>query len=104
VKADDLWSSVGIKKLIEDIRSINDGLQARLVITQLEPRTMLSRDVLDILQDFGIPRLQTALCHRTAYRQSAVFGGTVHNLRHRATQAIQEVEALTDEVLQIIRT
>jgi chromosome partitioning protein len=99
----DLWSSVGIKKLIEEISSINDGLQARLVITQLEPRTMLTREVLDILQDFGIPRLQTALCHRTAYRQSAVFGGTVHNLRNKATQAIQEVEALTDEVLKIIR-
>ena len=71
----DLWSSVGMKKLVEEISAINDGLQARSVITQLEPRTMLTRDVLDILQDFGIPRLQTALCHRTAYRQSAVFGG-----------------------------
>jgi len=64
---------------------------------------MLTREVLDILQDFGIPRLQTALCHRTAYRQSAVFGGTVHNLKNKATQAIQEVEALTDEVLKLIR-
>jgi chromosome partitioning protein len=61
------------------------------------------RELLDILQDFGIPRLKTALCHRTAYRQSAVFGGTVHNLRNKATQAIQEVEALTDEVLKTIR-
>jgi len=46
--------------------------------------------------------LGTILHHRTAYRQSAAFGGIVHHLGSKATPAIREIEALADEVLAII--
>ena len=47
-----------------------------------------------------MPRATTALHHRTAYRQCAVMGGTVHQLGARAAAAIAEVEALADEVMR----
>jgi hypothetical protein len=46
-----------------------------------------------------MPLATTALHHRTAYRQCAAVGGTVHQLGGRAAAAIAEVEALTDEVV-----
>jgi chromosome partitioning protein len=55
-----------------------------------------------VQKEFGLPLMRTALHHRTVYRQSAVFGGIVHQLGNRAARAIGEVEALTDEVLALL--
>jgi chromosome partitioning protein len=98
----DLWAAVGIRQVIEQIQEINAALQARLVINSLEPRTSLAREVKEILAEFGIPLMMAALHHRAVYRQSAVFGGTVHNFGNKAARAIEEVEALTDEVMTLL--
>src|SRR5205823_6533347 len=95
----DLWSAVGIRQRVDRLRVINTRLQARLVLNDLEPRTLLAKDARDILPEFGMPLATTALHHRTAYRQCAVMGGTVHQLGGRAAAAIAEVEALADEVM-----
>jgi chromosome partitioning protein len=95
----DLWSAVGIRQLVDRLRAINPSLQARLVLNDLEPRTLLAKDAREILPEFGMPLATTALHHRTAYRQCAVVGGTVHQLGGRAAAAIAEVEALADEVV-----
>jgi chromosome partitioning protein len=81
---------------------MNEALEARLVLNGLEPRTTLAKEVLELLPGFGIPRLTTALHHRTSYRQAAVVGGTVHTLGSKAARAIAEVEALTNEVWALI--
>jgi chromosome partitioning protein len=98
----DLWSAMGIRQLIDTIGEINEGLQARLVINDLEPRTTLAKEALELIPEFGVPLARTALHHRTVYRQSVVFGGTVHGLGSRAAPAIKEIEALADEVLALI--
>jgi len=98
----DLWAAVGIRQVIERIKENNESLKARLVINELEPRTSLAKEVKEILLEFGIPLMETALHHRTVYRQAAVFGGTVHNLGTKAAPAIKEVEALTDEVIALL--
>src|SRR5438093_11367397 len=65
----DLWSAVGIRQLVDRLRVINTTLQARLVLNDLEPRTLLAKDARDILPEFGMPLATTALHHRTAYGQ-----------------------------------
>ena len=98
----DLWAAVGIRKMIERMHDINGGLQARLVINGLEPRTSLAREVKEVLHEFGTALVRSALHHRAVYRQSAVFGGTVHNFGAKAARAIEEVESLTDEVVTLL--
>jgi chromosome partitioning protein len=98
----DLWAAVGIRQVIEHTRTVNSALQARLVLNGLEPRTALVKDVLDLLPEFGITLAATTLHHRTAYRQAAVFGSTVHRLGRKAASAIAEVEALADEVWMVL--
>ena len=64
---------------------------------------LYAKAALDILPQFGVPIMDTVFHHRTAYRQSAAFGGTVHDLGSKAEDAITEVEALADEVLNLVK-
>lgn len=98
----DLWASVGIRKVIEGVMSINETLIARLVVNQCQPNTNLAKEVMEVLPEFGIELSRVQLRQRTVYRQSAVFGQTVHNFGRDATPAIAEVNALTDEVLELL--
>lgn len=98
----DMWAAVGIRQVIENVSSLNEQLQARLVINQSQPNTNLTREVMEILPEFGLPYCQTYLRQRVIYRQSAAFGQTVHNFGGRADSAIDEIERLTDELLEII--
>lgn len=98
----DLWASVGIRKVIENVSDINESLTARLVINQCQPKTNLAKEALEVLREFGIPVCKNYLRQRTAYRQSAVFGQTVQDFGAKAKDAIKEIEALTKEVLSIL--
>ena len=95
----DLWASVGIRETITNLSTINEDLQARLLVNGLQPQTTLAREALEVLQTFGLPRCQTMLHLRTAYRQSAAYGGSVHDLENATGPAVREIEALTTELL-----
>lgn len=99
----DLWASVGIRKVIENVGDINETLKARLVVNQCQPKTNLAKETLEILPEFGIKICKNYLRQRTAYRQSAVFGQTVQDFGSKATDAIAEIEALTEEILSVLR-
>lgn len=99
----DLWASVGIRKVIENVSDINETLKARLVVNQCQPKTNLAKETLEILPEFGIPVCKNYLRQRTAYRQSAVFGQIVQDFGAKAKDAIQEIEALTKEVVSILK-
>jgi chromosome partitioning protein len=100
----DLWASVGIGKVIDGLRDLNEALKPLIVVNQCQPQTAIAKEALEVLPQFGMPVLATRLHQRTAYRQAAVFGGTVHDLGPRAAPAIAEVDALTDEILAQLAT
>lgn len=99
----DMWAAVGIRHVIENVSEINEDLKARLVINQGQPNTSLAKEALEVLPEFGIDLCRTYLHQRQAYRQAAVYGQTVHDLGSKAAPAIEEVEALTDEVVRALR-
>lgn len=98
----DLWASVGIRKIIENVSEINETLKARLVVNQCQPRTNLAQETFTVLSEFGIPVCDNYLRQRTVYRQSAVFGQTVHDFGAKASDASEEVKDLTQEILSIL--
>ena len=99
----DLWASVGIRKIIQNVSDINETLQARLIVNQCQPRTTLAREALEVLPEFGIPLCRHFLRQRTAYRQSAVFGQTVQDFGSKAADATAEIENLTKEILAVLK-
>jgi chromosome partitioning protein len=98
----DIWAAVGIKQVIENASTINEALQSRLILNQTQPKTTLAQESSEILAEFGIPLARTSLQQRQVYRQSAVFGQTVHELGPKASAAIREVEALVDEIFTVL--
>jgi chromosome partitioning protein len=98
----DMWAAVGIREVIGNVGDINEGLKSRLVINQCQPNTTLTREALEVLPEFGIELCKTYMHQRQVYRQSAVFGQTVHNFGNKASAAIEEIEALTDEVVVLL--
>ena len=97
----DLWAAVGIQELIEKVLIINEGLQTRIIPNMCQPNISLTQDVLEVLNNFGIQILGTHLCLRTAYRQSAVLGKTVYDIKG-ADKAISEIENLKKEILHML--
>jgi chromosome partitioning protein len=99
----DLWASVRIREAIALARNKNPELEARLVVNQMQPNTILAREVLGMLPEFGIPMLAASLKSRTAYRQCAALGGSILMLGSRAALAVMEVDALRREVEGLLR-
>jgi chromosome partitioning protein len=99
----DLWASVRIREAIMLARNKNPELEARLVVNQMQPNTVLAREVLAMLPEFGIPMLAASLKSRTAYRQCAALGGSIQSLGNRAALAVMEVDALRREVEGLLR-
>jgi chromosome partitioning protein len=98
----DMWAAVGIREVIGNVGDINEELTSRLVINQLQPNTTLAKEALEVFPEFGIEVCKTYMRQRQVYRQSAVFGQTVHDFGAKAAAAAEEVEALTDEVLRLL--
>jgi chromosome partitioning protein len=98
----DLWASLRIRDAIQHARHKNPNLIARIVVNQAQLNTILAREVLAMLPEFGIPMLAGQLKQRTAYRQCAALGGTAAALGSRAALASLEVEALVREIQDML--
>lgn len=99
----DLWASVRIRDAITQARERNPALLARLVVNQMQPNTLLTREVLGMLPQFGIPLLEASLKARIAYRECAALGISIRALGSRGALAAMEVDALRREVEALVR-
>ena len=98
----DMWASVAAKKLALAAQATNETLQIRILPNMVQKNTNLARDTLDVLaEDTDIPMLRSRIASRSAFRECQLTGSTVHSLS-RTSAAAQEVDELTDEVLEIL--
>jgi len=95
----DLWASVEMAALVNQAQQKNRVLQAYLVLNQVETRNALSRVVQQAVAEFDVPLLQASLQRRAAYRSAAVEGVSVYALGSRGLQAVEDIEAIIEEVL-----
>ena len=95
----DLWASMKLPQEIEEAREINPNIRAYLVLNQLEPRSALSSAMRDALTEFGVPALNANIRRRAAYRNAALEGRSVYQMGGRGTAAVEEMEAIIEEVI-----
>ncbi|MFY9221198.1 MAG: ParA family partition ATPase [Blastocatellia bacterium] len=100
----DLWAAVGIREVINQVKTINENLEARLIVNQCQANTSLAKESLEILSEFGIEVCHTKIGQRQVYRQIAIFGQTVNQLGKKAGIALDEINSLTKELLEIIHS
>jgi chromosome partitioning protein len=96
----DVWAATGVTFLIENARTVNTTLRALLVLNQCQPRQVLAQEVREQLDSFQIPLARSHLGDRVVYRQAPLLGTSVHSMGREASQAIEEVTSVTDELLQ----
>jgi chromosome partitioning protein len=97
----DLWASAGIETLINNMKDINDNLNAIMVPNMCQTNINLNNEVLSILVNFDIPVSDNRLVLRTAYRQSATIGGIVSDIQG-GEKASEEIKGLLKEVINLV--
>lgn len=100
----DMWATQQAKELTEAVRERNPDLVVRAVPSMAMTTSNLARGTLELIKEdseFEATRAQLGM--RVAFQECQLIGDTVHALGSRDTRAVDEVEALADEVLSILR-
>jgi chromosome partitioning protein len=95
----DLWATTHIAKVIERLRPENPGLKALIVMSQLEPRTTLSRLMPDAALELDLPVAATGIRRRSIHRHCALEGRSVFQAGKRGRDAADEIHQLLTELL-----
>jgi len=78
-------------------------LVARVVANMVQRSTSLAKELMELLEeDQDFPLMKSSFGSRAAFREAQILGSTVHQVP-RATTAIEEVEAMADEVLGLLK-
>jgi chromosome partitioning protein len=94
----DLWATTHIARVIERLRPDNPALRALVVMSQIEPRTTLSRLMPEALTELDLPVAATMLQRRSVHRHCVLEGRTVFQAGRRGEAAVAEIDALIAEV------
>ncbi|MCF8017082.1 MAG: ParA family protein [Chromatiaceae bacterium] len=94
----DLWATTHIARTLERVRPENPGLRAMIVMSQIEPRTTLSRLMPEAAAELDLPVASTALRRRSIHRHCVLEGRTVFQAGRRGSEAAAEIQSLIAEI------
>lgn len=98
----DIWAAESAKRLADAAKANNDGLVARVVANMVQRSTSIAKELMELLaEDEEFPLLKSSLGSRAAFREAQILGSTVHSVP-RSNSAIEEVEAMTNEVMSLL--
>ena len=93
----DVWAASEIVAAVQARQQANNGRpRAAFVITMTQPRTRLSRQIDDALDELGIPVLEARTTRRVAYPNAINDGSSV--ITGRDQTARREILAIRDEL------
>jgi chromosome partitioning protein len=95
----DLWATASLARIIDGLRPDNPGLRALIVMSQVEPRTTLSRLLPEAVAELDLPMAATALRRRSIHRHCVLEGRTVYQAGRRGADAAAEIDTLIAEIL-----
>ncbi|MBX9791392.1 MAG: AAA family ATPase [Pirellulales bacterium] len=97
----DVWAAKEIIDLLNEAAVYKPALQKAFIINRKIVNTAIGRDVADALSAYPIPVLETSVCQRVAFAESATQGLTVYELDPEMLAA-QEMNQLADEVQRLL--
>ena len=98
----DIWSVDEIVKLTEEARVYRDNLKVTFVINRKIANTIIGRDVREALAAYTVPTLAAAVTQRVIYAEAVAQGQAVYELDPNGPAAA-EIEAVTNELLEVLR-
>jgi chromosome partitioning protein len=84
---------------LERLRPDNPRLRALIVMSQIEPRTTLSRLMPEAAAELDLPVATAALRRRAIHRHCVLEGRTVFQAGRRGSAAAAEIDSLITEIL-----
>lgn len=98
----DIWASAELVEIIKNRQEIADGKpKAYFCITRRIGSTSLSKDIVDVLEDYALPVMKSYTTQRIIYAKSAAEGKTVFDFP-KNLDAINEISKITNELREII--
>lgn len=98
----DVWAAKEIVDLVADVRHFKENLKSVFVINRKIVNTAIGRDVTEALSEYELPVLKSQVCQRVGFAESAGQGRTVLETEP-GSLASQEIEAVTTEVMELIK-
>lgn len=92
----DIWATQGTIEVLEEARSFKD-IKAQIVLNQVIPNTIVSREAKEALENFKLPVFDVKLHSRVAYKQSISKGTGVSEYEPEG-KAAEEIKAFFEEV------
>jgi chromosome partitioning protein len=93
----DVWAAKDIVELVREATVFKEKLESVFVISRKVVNTAIGRDVHEALAGYPLPVLQTAICQRVAFAESAAQGLTVLETDPKGPGA-REIRALMTEI------
>lgn len=96
----DVWAAKEIVDLLNEASSFKDKLKAAFVINRKIVNTAIGRDVAESLAEYPVPVLNSQICQRVGFAESAAQGLTVLETEPEGLGS-QEIKSLITEVKKI---
>ena len=96
----DVWAAKEIVELLREASSFKENLKSAFVINRKIVNTAIGRDVSEALSGYNLPVLQSQICQRVAFAESAALGQTVLESDPQSLAA-QEIRALAAEIVSL---
>ena len=94
----DIWAVADLVDLIKARQEVTDGKpKAAFLISRAIKRTVLGRELVAALGEYGLPVFDSGTVQRQSYPRTAAEGRTV--LEDGSKDAAAEINAITDEML-----
>jgi chromosome partitioning protein len=95
----DVWAAGEVVDLIVEARTFKPDLKAAFAVNRKVVNTAIGRDVKKALKCFDIPVLESAVCQRVIFADSAANGRLVMELDEK-TAGAREIASITNELLE----
>jgi len=98
----DVWATEETVKVINEVKPFKENLKTFFVINRKITNTVIGRDVIDALANYDIPVMESQLCQRVGFAETAGVGKTVLETAPES-QASDEIRTLIQEVLKELK-
>jgi len=96
----DVWATKDVVDLVKERQDIAHGKPAAsFLISRAIPKTKISKEVFDVLTEYGLPVLKNYTSQRVAYPSFAAEGKTV--LQSKNKDAIKEINGITEDIMAL---
>lgn len=98
----DAWALAESIELVREAQELRPELRAAVLVNKRLVGTVLHQDARAMFKEWGLPVLRSELCSRVAY-QEAITGGYGVTEYAEGQQAGDEISALVDELLKLLK-